>query len=211
MHYLQFIIIFGVLLPSLSEPSKMLASHLTAFVNFVLGTAGVTTLMIGTAGATTLVMETARITNPSVSHEKFNKWYNTVYLPDFMTTHNASLAVRYKVAPGPTTSWQYLSLYKIHQADKSSAIPKSNWDNSKKSDIKPNDVVLESTTWNQIQIFESLREKRGEVPNGRPKIAMVVKIEPREGGEEELEEWYRKQVRIKGPANVLLNVGKITR
>ncbi|KAF2651001.1 hypothetical protein K491DRAFT_682552 [Lophiostoma macrostomum CBS 122681] len=150
------------------------------------------------ANITTLMMATAQITNPNLTDTDFNSWYNTALLPLFMTNHNASLGVRYKLIPQPTTpkppEWQYMALYKTHENTTASPsiediLPRA----LNERDIGPNDVAIEISSWTHIQTFESLREKRGEVPAGRPKIANVVRIEPREGGDAELDEWYRKQ------------------
>lgn len=151
------------------------------------------------AGATTLTMATARITNPNLTHIEFNDWYNTVLLPSFMSNHNVSLGVRYKAVPNVNSSrpltWEYLALYKTHEGAASSVLNKK-WTEQifGKQDIGPNDVTIELSSWTLIQTFESLREKRGQVPAGRPKIAMTVKIEPKEGGDEDVETWYRHQV-----------------
>jgi hypothetical protein len=141
-------------------------------------------------------MATARITNPNVTDAEFNDWYNTVLLPDFMINHNVSLALRYKPVANPVRpqSRQYLALYKANGNVPTSWSNGVAWKGIQTQDIGPDDVTIQLTSWNPIQTFESLREKRAQVPDGRPKIAMVVKIEPKEGGDEELDEWYRKQV-----------------
>ena len=63
--------------------------------------------------------------------------------------------------------------------------------------IEPQDAKIEISSWKLIQASESLREKRGDIPNGRLRIATVVRIGPMAAGEGQrvLEEWYRKQVR----------------
>jgi hypothetical protein len=153
------------------------------------------------ANMTTLMMATAKITNPNLTDTEFNSWYNDALLPSFMTNHNASLGLRYKLAPYPAdprpADWQYLALYKTHE---NATVSKSGEQVFPRGlegrDIGPEDVAIEISSWTHVQTFESLREQKGEVPNGRPKIAMVVKIEPKEGGDAELDEWYRKQVRL---------------
>jgi hypothetical protein len=143
---------------------------------------------------TTLVMATARITNPNVTDAEFNNWYNTVLLLDFMTNHNVSLGLRYKLVSARPQSRQYLALYKAHGDVPTNWTSNAKWDTPNAQDIGPDDVSIHLSSWKPIQTFEALREKRGRVPAGRPKIAMVVKIEAKEGGNEEVDEWYRKQV-----------------
>jgi hypothetical protein len=146
---------------------------------------------------TTLVMATARITNPNLTHTEFNEWYNTALLPEYMKNHNSSLGLRYKIVSGSARppTWDYVALYKNHESAPSMETREhTRHDIGPKRDIGPNDVTIEFSSWKPIHTFESLREKRNQVPAGRAKIGMIVKIEPREGGEEELEEWYHNQV-----------------
>lgn len=137
---------------------------------------------------TTLVMATARITNPNVTDAEFNNWYNSVLLPDFMTNHNVSLGLRYKPVSVRAQSRQYLAIYKAHGDVPANWPSNVKWDRPHAQGIGPDDVAIQLSSWKPIQTFESLREKRGQVPAGRPKIAMVVKIEPKEGGDEEVDE-----------------------
>ena len=145
---------------------------------------------------TALVTATAHVTNPNITDTEFNQWYNQILLPGFMEHQNASLGLRYKVLNSPINTqpqpWEYLALYKTHGNTSLSS------DFIVSRDITPDDVKIELTTWNPIQTFESLRQRRGNVPAGRAKFVFVVKLEPREGeqAEKEVEEWYRKQVRF---------------
>jgi hypothetical protein len=154
------------------------------------------------SNVTTLIMSTARIINPNITATEFKTWYDTVYLPEFMSRHNASLALRYDVdlQSGIQSKWDYLALFRTHEKT-SQALKSSDtgWSSNSAPRFGPSDVALELSFWTKIQTFNSLREKRGEVPPGRPNIVMVVKIEPKEGGEEELEDWYRKQVSMPQP------------
>ncbi|KAF2471189.1 uncharacterized protein BDR25DRAFT_367930 [Lindgomyces ingoldianus] len=161
--------------------------------------------MLLTTATTQLMIATARVTNPNLTSSEFNNWYNSVLLPGFMENHNVSLSVRYKLIPPANVTvpkapaWDYLTLYKAHPNVSSTSAAfmgravEGSGISFTKRDIGPNDVAIEITTWNPIQTFEGLREKKGQVPSGRPKVVVMVKIEPKEGGDNIVEEWYRKQ------------------
>ncbi|KAF2108322.1 hypothetical protein BDV96DRAFT_652890 [Lophiotrema nucula] len=152
--------------------------------------------------ATQIVLASSRVINPNLTETDFNNWYNTVLLPGFMEHQNASLGVRYRATNRHNVSAsQYLAIYKTRSAPSSwsteavFSLAERTDAGIAKRDIGPEDVAIELSTWNPIQTFESLREKTGQIPPGRPKIVVVVKIEPRAEDEDgtELEDWYRKQ------------------
>lgn len=166
--------------------------------------------MLGPNTTTHLSLAFARVTNPNITTTQFNDWYNTQLLPAFMQNHNASLGVRYQFIPfGNATrdaanKWDYVAVYKTHENATATlqnvvgSVDKENgvFNGLEKRDIGPNDVTIELSTWKPIQTYESLREKRGNVPAGRPKVACIVRLEPREGpeGEKDVEDWYHYQV-----------------
>lgn len=165
-------------------------------------------MLLANATAPYLWLVFARLTNPTITDFQFNTWYNTQLLPSFMANHNASLAVRYKYIPFAnstrTPTWPYVAVYKTHEELNATAasatahifdLHHSGTTNGKR-DIGPDDVAIELSAWTPVQTFESLREGRGDVPEGRPRVACIVRLEPAAGadGERNVEEWYRYQV-----------------
>ncbi|KAF2466859.1 uncharacterized protein BDR25DRAFT_317121 [Lindgomyces ingoldianus] len=142
------------------------------------------------AGVAGLVYVTSRITSPNLTASAFNSWYNNIHIPEILKSNTTSLVVRYKVIPQSTSSippWHYLALYKTSDVGSIS--------NAAAQYLEAGMVEFHVDSWVPIQTFESLREKRGDVPKGRPKVQVPVKIEPATGeaGTQHVEEWYRKQ------------------
>jgi hypothetical protein len=160
--------------------------------------------------ATSLLLAFTRLTNPAKDPSTLPAWYDENVRPTFTTTHNASLALGYTVLPPVNASnapykWTYLGIYKTSENTTLSTpitVPVVQSD----GDIQPEDVEIEVSAWRPIQVFESLREKRGTVPEGRPKVACVVRIEPAAGNEAAVEDWYHYQV----SRRLLLLIGRFT-
>jgi hypothetical protein len=51
-------------------------------------------------------------THPDLNHERFNKWYDEVHVPDVVNSGMAELALRYKNL-NPDAKYQYLAVYRI--------------------------------------------------------------------------------------------------
>lgn len=164
--------------------------------------------MLFTNVTTNLWLATAHLKNPNITTAQFNEWYNTQLMPLFMGNHNASLGLRYKYLGTRNTTnvpkFEYAALYKTnedlnatHNADLAAL---NLWHAARKHgdkrDIGPDDVAIELSTWRPIQTFESPRERKGNVPVGRPKVACIVRLEPKAGpeGEQDVENWYHYQV-----------------
>jgi hypothetical protein len=184
--------------------AKTLARSLSLV--FLLGTAT-------TSPTHQLLLLQTRLINPNITSTAYDTWF-TALLPRLTHAqhYNATLAVSYsptstdnasRPAAGEGGSWDHSALFKIPPAKLNSSVPitasmlisadGAGPVNAKRK-IRPKDVEVSVSLWNPIQTFQGLREKRGTVPDGRPKVACIVKIEPKEGGDEELETWYHHQV-----------------
>lgn len=156
---------------------------------------------LSNATATTLLLAFTRLTNPSKDATKIPEYYNTQIMPSFAAAHNATLALGYTILPPVNAStpskWTYLAVYKTSANATVSAPRVEGGSRAGEGEIGPEDVETEVSAWSPVQVFEGLREKRGDVPAGRPGVACVVRIEPGEGdgkGEARVEDWYRFQV-----------------
>ena len=161
--------------------------------------------MVAFASAVTagLMMVNARISNPVLTPEIFNKWYSDIHVRDMVNNKFSSVALRYAnytvgsggvMAPFTLAS-NYLALYNV--ADINFVTAPGNMDklplNHEMLPTKNQPVTTWSTWvftyWLPQQTFEG-----NSTATTRPKYALVVKIEPAKGGEDDLDQWYRKEV-----------------
>ncbi|OCK75655.1 hypothetical protein K432DRAFT_429260 [Lepidopterella palustris CBS 459.81] len=140
-----------------------------------------------------LLFVPARITSPALTDSVFNSWYNSHHIPDVLAGNLADIALRFK-SLDPTSKYPYLAVYRMPDvgffADPKNMerIPMHHamLPEGKRCDEfadMPGKVYL------PIQSFEGGRELGGE----RGKVVFVVQLEPPEGGDEEIDEFYRKQ------------------
>lgn len=155
-------------------------------------------MYISETKGTSLILAFTRLTNPAKDPSALPAWYNENVMPAFAATHNASLAIGYTILPPVNASdapykWTYLGIYKTTENTtllEPVTVPVEKSDGN----IQPEDVEIQLSAWRPIQVFESLREKRGTVPEGRPKVACIVRIEPAAGNDAAVEDWYHYQV-----------------
>ncbi|KAF2841918.1 hypothetical protein M501DRAFT_998124 [Patellaria atrata CBS 101060] len=130
---------------------------------------------------------------PSLSHSNFNEWYDTVHLKDVLSPPGApTLGLRFKHID-PSAAFPYLALYPLEdlgylQTDGPKTIPMTH------------ELLGESGEFSkevdaELRVYVKIQELEGvDLKDGRPKAVVIVHLEPAEGGDEELDEWYRKQV-----------------
>ncbi|OCL11910.1 hypothetical protein AOQ84DRAFT_313094 [Glonium stellatum] len=139
-----------------------------------------------------LLFVSTRISFPELTDEVYNKWYDSIHVVDVLKSGLADLALRFKNVD-PEAKKTYLAVYRVpdvsrlqDQAIKDQIPPTS--------DMLPgsgdfNDLVeLDIKAFVPIQAFEGQGMKKG-----RGKGLLTVLMEPAEGGDDELDEWYRKQ------------------
>jgi hypothetical protein len=150
-----------------------------------------------------LMMVNARITNPILKPEVFNKWYSEIHVRDMVNNNFATVAVRYSNYSADsasssadfTLSTQYLALYNvpdinfIGNAGNMNKLPLT-------SDMLP-EKNRPVTTWSSWTFtywlpLDSYEGKSNATE--RPKCVIVEKIEPSQGGDEELDRWYKEEV-----------------
>ncbi|KAF2434392.1 hypothetical protein EJ08DRAFT_693431 [Tothia fuscella] len=130
---------------------------------------------------------------PYLSLENYNKWYTEAHIEDAISCGLADLAIRYKNT-NPDAKWPYLCVYRLPDLEKLSdeklmgSIPTKHEllpDGKSWSEV----MDAKGSAYRVLQKFEGWGEKEG--PRG--KALRTVMVEPAEGGEEEFDEWYRKQ------------------
>jgi len=158
---------------------------------------------ISAAPLTGLFMVLTRITNPAMTPEVFNKWYHEVHVRDILANNFATLGMRYgnysmNMAPqvkNSSRSTEWLAVYKVPDFaawNNSEAFAKTPLNHSSFPDpVKPVTTWTEFNTsfWLPVQTFEGKSKA-----TARPKYVLMAKIEPPEGGDDDLDQWYRKQV-----------------
>jgi len=129
----------------------------------------------------------------SFPEESYNKWYSKAHIQDVTKSGLSDLAIRYKNT-NPNAKWPYMCIYrlpdvaKLQDATVKDSIPQTHelipdgkpWTSVIDVDMRP--FLL-------LQKFEGQRILEG--PRG--KALRTVMVEPAEGGDEEFDEWYRKQ------------------
>ena len=152
------------------------------------------------------MMVTARITDNALKPDVFNKWYSDVHVRDMVTNNFATLAFRFaNITAGAaqpanpanfTSASHYLALYKVPDINFLTATPNAMSRlplNHESLPDKSKPVTTWSawtfTYWTPIQTFEGKSKA-----TTRPKYVVMAKMEPAEGGDDELDQWYRKQV-----------------
>ena len=152
-----------------------------------------------------LMLVTARITDRALTPTVFNAWYSDVHVRDMVSNRFASIALRYTNFTSPSggkpvdylaPNANYLALYNVPDVDfiaKPGTMDHLPLNHPSLPD-KVNPVTKWSawtfTYWVPIQTFEG----KNTVATTRPKYAMVIKIEPAKGTDEDLDQWYRKEV-----------------
>jgi hypothetical protein len=159
-----------------------------------------------------LMMVTARITDPAMTPTVFNNWYSNVHVRDMINNKFSSIALRYvnytaanTQPPVFTMASNYLALYDVPDiAFTSSAANMAKLPlNSDTFPDKTNPVMNWSqwnfTYWLPTQSFEG-----NSNATARSKYVIVAKVEPAAGGDDELDQFYRKQVlRLMTPPDVV--------
>jgi hypothetical protein len=161
-------------------------------------------LAVALAPIAGLMMVTSRITDPALSPTVFNKWYSDIHVRDMINNKFASIALRYtnytlnspSTSPSLSLSSQYLALYNVPDINFIS-VPGNMDKLPLASDMLPEKTkpittwsAWNFTYWLPVQIFEGKA-----AATERPKYVVVVKIEPAQGGDDDLDQWYRKEVR----------------
>jgi len=153
-----------------------------------------------------LMMVNARISNPVLTPEVFNKWYSDVHVRDMVANKFASIALRYSnytlgsngATPAFTVASNYLALYNTPDINFVS-VP----GNMEKLPLNHETLPTKTqpvTTWSSWVFTYWLPQQTyegGGAATTRPKYALVVNIEPAKGGEDDLDQWYRKEVPIR--------------
>jgi len=145
-----------------------------------------------------LLLVRSKPTHPELSEETYNKWYSTQHIQDVVDGGLADLALRYKNVD-PKAEYPYLALYRVpdlaflQDEKKMGQIPSTSdllpgkEKGSKGGDWK--DVIeAEIRPYAVIQKFEGQNEKPARGP-----VIVMVGMEPKEGTDDEFDEWYRKQ------------------
>ena len=152
-----------------------------------------------------LMMVNARISNPVLTPEVFNNWYSNAHVRDMVNNKFASIALRYSnytvgsggTAPAAfTLASNYLALYNV--ADVDFVTKPGNMDKLPLNHDSLPTKTQPVTTWSTWVFTYWLPQQTYEgnsTATARPKYAVVVKIEPTKGGEDDLDQWYRKEVR----------------
>jgi hypothetical protein len=150
-----------------------------------------------------LMMVTARISNPVLSPQVFNKWYSDIHVRDMVDNGFATVALRYSnytanstsASPDFTVSTQYLALYNVPDVNfisnpgTMSKLPLN-------SDMLPDKSrpVTTWSTWN-FSYWLPVQEFEGNgTTTGQAKFVLAAQIEPAQGGDEDLDKWYREEV-----------------
>lgn len=151
-----------------------------------------------------LMMVAAYITDPALSPTVFNNWYSNIHVRDMINNKFASIAIRYiacnsssiSATPNFLPSSKYLALYNVPDID--FVNEPGNMDKLPlASDMLPDKTQpvmawssWDFTYWLHVQSYEGK-----SIATERSKFVVMNKIEPARGGEDDLDQWYRKEVR----------------
>ena len=147
------------------------------------------------------------IVNHTMTPQVFNHWYEDIHMPEGISANVSNLVLRYTnytigqpEADVSSYSTQYLSIWKLNDLNdwnstsKRAKMPRSNAlfpDGGKENMLVTTWVDLKSSVWRPIQRFDG----RSNMTD-TPAFIIVSKTEPAKGREDDLDQWYRKQVRI---------------
>ncbi|KAI1636196.1 hypothetical protein F4809DRAFT_641754 [Biscogniauxia mediterranea] len=129
--------------------------------------------------------------------ELFNRWHNDEHVPGVLATGQTRLGLRYKNAD-PSSTLPYLALYPVED----SAAP----ENAKllagprqslllSCDDARDLVSFDLRALEKTQTYEApgRSSSGGDDAGGRPKTLLCVGLEPRDGGEDDLDAWFREE------------------
>jgi len=165
----------------------------------ILGCVTVVSSAHQTAGATAgLLLVTSRPTHPELTDSIFNDWYTNEHIKDMVNSTLTNLVVRYKNV-NSTAKWPYLAIYRLpdvarlrDQKVMGSIAPTSKLLPGKEKGSKGGaykDVMdMEMRAYSRTQTFE------GQTPkSGRGKGLVTSDMEPANGKDAELDDWYKRQ------------------
>ena len=131
------------------------------------------------------------------SDELYNRFYNEEHLPDVLATGDTKLALRYKNT-NPESKMPYLAIYPLDdagyfQTDKLKKL-KDDTRISKVYGDKDRGEYIEFglRPYEKIQTFEGFEQEQ-KSGKERGQTIVCVAMEPAEGGDDEFDEWYKKQ------------------
>jgi hypothetical protein len=149
-----------------------------------------------------LAVAKTNIKHPELTDETFNEWYTNEHIHHVVDSGLSDLAIRYKNL-NPKAKYQYLAVYRVPDVAKFA-------DEKLRASIKTDSQLLpgkepgtKGGTWmdvteHDILAYETIQSF--EAPNGqegRGKGIVTVEVEP--GDDDDLDDWYRKQVRVNRP------------
>jgi len=140
-----------------------------------------------------LLYALSKIKDPSLSEDNYNDWYSNHHIHHVVDAGLADLAIRYKNT-NPNAKWPYLAIYRMPDVAKMQD-EKVMGAIASKHDLIPNGQTWMEALEADIRPFVLLQKFEGQVPKEGPrgKALRTVLVEPAEGGDEEFDEWYRKQ------------------
>ncbi|KAI1488897.1 hypothetical protein F5X96DRAFT_44704 [Biscogniauxia mediterranea] len=135
--------------------------------------------------------------------ELFNRWHNDEHVPGVLATGQTRLGLRYKNAD-PSSALPYLALYPVE--DSAAAAP----ENAKlllaggprqsrllSCDDTRDLVSFDVRALEKTQTYEAAPGRSSSSSGGgdddRPKTLLCVGLEPRDGGDDDLDAWFREE------------------
>ena len=164
--------------------------------------------MIGFAPVAGLLTTLMHITDPAMTPQVFNHWYEDVHIQEAISLNVSNLVLRYtnytlgqpkedNASASYSTHylglWKLPNVYKWNDTEIRSRMPRESPlfpDGGKEKKPVTTWVNTLTSIWQPIQRFEGKSKQ-----NDTAKFVIVAKIEPAKGAEDELELWYRTQVR----------------
>ncbi|KAI9813064.1 MAG: hypothetical protein M1827_004284 [Pycnora praestabilis] len=133
----------------------------------------------------------SRVTSPKLSAETYNKWYEEEHIPELVATSGIKSGFRYK-AVDPKEKNPFLAIYPLKDiafpdSDEFKAVP------TESKTLPGSGKVFDLADFD-VRVYEHLQSfERPNAKPGRALCLMSAAIEPAEGGDEEFDEFYRKQ------------------
>lgn len=139
-----------------------------------------------------LLYVSARFTNPGLSDEAFNKWYDGEHIPQVLTLSGVRAVVRYvKMDSGDDTP--YLALWSVHDTAWLHSEEMFAMQDSTKSDLLPEGNALKCVDFG-ARFYEHIQTY--ELPGAKSDpaaYAFLVAMEPGPGSDQDFNDWFQRQ------------------
>jgi hypothetical protein len=143
------------------------------------------------------------VPKPSLPEDTFNKWYQTVHIPDIIGAESGTggcvAAWRFKCRD-PSRPRPYLALYSVPNMGfvQSAGFSKVSQYSEMLPEGGPSQKFVDFDTrfYQRVQVFESRGKDETNDVTAKRGIGKVVKstaIQPANGTEEEFDQWYREE------------------